>query len=155
VARAVAKSGASASVPPPPPPSRRPARGASGSGATPLPATPPPPPTALQGRLEQLQLSSLLIMLELERKAGVLTLRAHDTGRIFLNAGRVVGAKLEGQPALDGRECVYAMLPWREGAFSFTPKEVDMPDTVQSSTTHLLMEGARRLDERNRELANR
>lgn len=159
VARAVAQTSVGSSVPPPPPGARRaprPAQPPAASADGVPPSIPPPPPphrpsTALNGRLEQLQLSSLLIMMELERKAGVLTLHGPDRGRIFLHGGQVVGAKLEAYPGLEGRECVYAMLQWREGTFSFTPMEVDMPDTVQSSTTHLLMEGARRLDERNRE----
>ena len=48
------------------------------------------------------------------------------------------------------RMSVYEMLTWKAGAFSFNAMEVDMDDTVQSSTTHLLMEGARRIDEANR-----
>jgi len=113
---------------------------------------------ALNGRLEQLQLSSLLVMMEMERKAGVLTLRAltgpsgaGTTGRIFLKRGQVVSAKLDDQPVLGGRECVYEMLTWQTGTFSFSAMEVDMEDTIKSSTTHLLMEGARLIDEANRD----
>ena len=42
------------------------------------------------------------------------------------------------------------MLAWTRGTFSFAAMEVDMEDSVQSSTTHLLMEGARLIDEANR-----
>ena len=72
-------------------------------------------------------------------------------GRIFLRTGQVVSARLDARPDLDGRQSVYAMLMWRAGAFSFNAMEVDMEDTVQSSTTHLLMEGARLIDEANRD----
>jgi CheY-like chemotaxis protein len=110
--------------------------------------------TALNGRLEQLGLSSLLVMMEMERKDGVLSLRqteSADVGRIFMRGGQVVCARLDEQPQLGGRECVYAMLRWKHGTFSFNAMEVDMEDTVRSSTTHLLMEGARLIDEANRE----
>ena len=109
--------------------------------------------TALNGRLEQLGLSSLLVMMEMERKDGVLSLKDSDeegNGRIFLRGGQVVSAKLDNQPDLGGRECVYQMLGWKKGTFSFNAMEVEMEDTVQSSTTHLLMEGARLIDEANR-----
>ena len=110
--------------------------------------------TALNGRLEQLGLSSLLVMMEMERKDGVLTLKptdGDDIGRIFIRGGQVICAKLDGQPETPGRDCVYQMLRWKQGTFSFNAMEVDMEDTVQSSTTHLLMEGARLIDEANRE----
>ncbi len=110
--------------------------------------------TAMSGRLEQLGLSSLLVMMEMERKGGVITLKELESGvvgRIFLRTGQVVSARLDARPDLDGRQSVYAMLTWRAGAFSFNAMEVDMEDTVQSSTTHLLMEGARLIDEANRD----
>lgn len=110
--------------------------------------------TALNGKLEQLGLSSLLVMMEMERKDGVLSLKNGEggmVGRIFLRAGQVVSAKLDGLKALGGRECVYEMLSWTSGTFSFSATKVDMQDTVNSSTTHLLMEGARLIDEANRD----
>jgi len=116
------------------------------------PSRPPKRATALNGRLEQLQLSSLLVMMEMERKAGVLTLKGTTHGRIFLRGGQVICAKLDDRPELSGRECVYEMLRWDQGTFSFNAMEVDMEDTVNSTTTHLLMEGARLIDESNREV---
>ncbi len=109
--------------------------------------------TALNGRLEQLQLSSLLVMMEMERKAGLLSLKDSATGtvgRIFLRGGQVIAAKL-GDSNMAGRESVYEMLSWKAGTFSFNAMEVDMEDEIQSSTTHLLMEGARLIDEANRD----
>lgn len=110
--------------------------------------------TAMSGRLEQLGLSSLLVMMEMERKDGVITLKeleSGDVGRIFLRGGSVVSARVDNRGELDGRASVYTMLTWRAGAFSFNAMEVEMADTVNSTTTHLLMEGARLMDESNRE----
>ncbi|RMG98351.1 MAG: DUF4388 domain-containing protein [Deltaproteobacteria bacterium] len=107
----------------------------------------------MHGRLEQLGLSSLLVMMEMERKDGVLALadaETGQTGRVFLRKGQVIHATVDQEDDLGGRESVYHMIGWTKGTFSFAAMEVDMEDTVQSSTTHLLMEGARLLDERNR-----
>jgi CheY-like chemotaxis protein len=122
---------------------------------------PPPPPgaararraTALSGKIEQLGLSSLLVMMEMERKQGVLSMSSDDdmVGRVHLRGGQVVQAEIDGQPGLDGKECVYRMLGWRSGMFSFSATTVDVEDSVQASTTHLLMEGARLIDEAGRD----
>jgi CheY-like chemotaxis protein len=112
----------------------------------------------ISGSLDQLGLSSLLIVLEMERKSGVLVLshRADDgqieTGRVFLRAGRVARARIEGQelpglPLPKNHQAVYRMLTWTEGKFEFSSLEVDMEDEIKTSTTALLMEGARRIDE--------
>lgn len=109
--------------------------------------------TALNGRLEQLQLSSLLVMMEMERKDGILSLKDSRTGtvgRIFLRGGQVIAAKLS-KSNMAGKESVYEMLSWKAGTFSFNATEVDMEDEIKSSTTHLLMEGARLIDEANRD----
>lgn len=109
--------------------------------------------TALNGRLEQLQISSLLVMMEMERKDGLLSLKDSRTGtvgRIFLRGGQVISAKL-GESNMAGKESVYEMLSWKAGTFSFNAMEVEMEDEINSSTTHLLMEGARLIDEANRD----
>src|SRR5262249_16589606 len=92
-------------------------------------------PAAIHGTLEQLGLSSLLVMIEMERKSGILRLsRPSVTGRIFVREGRVVAARLEGdrapKEARRGAEAVYHMLTWSAGAFDFTAVEVEMEDEV-------------------------
>ncbi len=109
--------------------------------------------SGLRGRLEQLGLSSLLVMLEMERKDGLLLLKngEDDTvARFFLRRGQVIQARVEKRDDLDGRQSVYAALAWTKGKFSFSAMEVDMDDEIQSTTTGLLMEGARIMDEDNR-----
>ncbi len=93
-------------------------------------------------------------MMEMERKDGVLSLRDSDSamvGRIFLRKGQVISAKLDEAPDRSGKQCVYDMLAWQVGTFSFSATRVDMEDTINSSTTHLLMEGARLIDEAKRD----
>jgi CheY-like chemotaxis protein len=115
---------------------------------------PPPPPVprvGLAGTLGQVGLSSLLTLLELERKSGILvvTAKTGEVVRIFIDNGRVVQAFLEGRDELRHAEVVYFALRWSEGTFSFTSLEVEMDDEIESTTTHLLMEGARRIDEQS------
>jgi CheY-like chemotaxis protein len=105
----------------------------------------------IHGALDQLGLSSLLAMLEMERKSGVLVLqRGGEVGRVFVRDGKVVAARMESGTLADGAAAVYHLLTWPDGHFDFSAIEVDMEDQVRTSTTHLLMEGARRLDEANR-----
>jgi DNA-binding response OmpR family regulator len=109
----------------------------------------------IHGTLEQLGLSSLLVMIEMERKSGILRLeRTGATGRIFCREGRVIAARLDGDrappEARKGAESVYHLLTWGDGRFDFSAVDVDMEDEVQSTTTHLLMEGARLIDEGKR-----
>jgi CheY-like chemotaxis protein len=126
-------------------------RAPSEGGAGKSPGLKPPP--GIHGSLDQLGLSSLLIVLEMERKSGVLVLSRGgengqaEVGRVFLRSGRVARARLDGKLAPKNHTAVYHMLTWVDGSFEFTSLEVEMDDEVKTSTTALLMEGARRIDE--------
>ena len=107
-------------------------------------------PTGIHGTLDQLGLSSLLAMIDMERKSGILVLtRGRAVGRIFCRGGRVLSARLEGDGPFvrKGAEVIYQMLNWPDGRFDFTAVEVEMEDEIRTQTMHLLMEGARRIDE--------
>jgi DNA-binding response OmpR family regulator len=100
-----------------------------------------------RGDLGQLGVSAVLTVLEMERKSGILVLRNRQTGRVFIRAGRVLAASFDERPGSRGAEVVFELLTWKEGQFDFTSLEVDMEDQIGTSTTHLLREGARRIDE--------
>ena len=69
--------------------------------------------------------------------------------RVLRPRGRVVAAQShEGGPR--NADAVYAVLGWQRGKFEFNAFGVDMRDEVEMSTTGLLMEAARRLDEAQR-----
>jgi DNA-binding response OmpR family regulator len=107
----------------------------------------------LQGSLEQIGLSSLLLMLEIEKKSGVLVLTSHgdvDTARIFLRAGAIVSARLEGKELPKNEAVLYSLLGWHEGRFLFRSLAVDLEDEIHATTSALLLEGTRRLDESRR-----
>jgi CheY-like chemotaxis protein len=103
----------------------------------------------LRGDLAQVGLSSLLILIEMERKTGLLQLRAPNgpSAQILVRDGKVVHARLDDDDEPVDAECVYYLLTWGAGEFEFVMCLVEGNDRVNVSTTHLLMEGARLMDE--------
>src|SRR5262249_21279461 len=85
----------------------------------------------VSGSLDQLGLSALLVMLDMEKKSGVLVLsRKGETARIFLRQGRVVRAAVDGKALPRGADAVYHLLMWPDGRFEFSALDVDMDDEV-------------------------
>jgi len=114
------------------------------------------PPRGVSGTIEDISLASLLVLLEMERKHGLLIVTNCYTGercRVFLRDGRIVGAVLDDCPALRHAELLYHALTWQRGTFEFKALPVEMRDEVGATTTQLLMEASRRTDEADRELA--
>jgi CheY-like chemotaxis protein len=110
------------------------------------------PLSALRGAIDQISLSSVLVMLEMERKTGILLVeRIEGAARLFLRKGRIIRADLdEAAPNganTKGVNAVYEVLAWPHGDFDFLVGDVGGVDDIQTSTTHLLMESARRMDE--------
>jgi DNA-binding response OmpR family regulator len=106
--------------------------------------------TGLRGDLSQVGLSSLLVLIEMERKTGLLQLRAPEEGltaQILVREGKVVHARIDDVEEPIDAECVYYLLTWGAGEFEFIACLVEGVDRVSVSTTHLLMEGARLMDE--------
>jgi CheY-like chemotaxis protein len=104
----------------------------------------------LTGSLEEFGLSSVLIVLELERKSGVVVLHAEGgVGRLTLREGRVIRADIEGTAGRGGSLAVFEMLAWSHGRFEFQSGGVEGEDEIGASTSFLLLEGARLQDERN------
>jgi CheY-like chemotaxis protein len=115
------------------------------------------PPRGVSGAIEDISLASLLVLLEMERKHGLLVVTNGYTGercRVFLRDGRIVGAALDDCPALRHAELLYHALTWQRGTFAFKALPVEMRDEVGATTTQLLMEASRRTDEADRELAD-
>ncbi len=105
--------------------------------------------SGLRGDLSQVGLSSLLVLIEMERKTGLLQLRVADgpSAQILVREGKVVHARLDHATEPVDAECVYFLLTWNAGEFEFVTCVVEGVDRVNVSTTHLLMEGARLIDE--------
>ncbi|MDB4955226.1 MAG: response regulator receiver protein [Myxococcales bacterium] len=107
--------------------------------------------SSLRGDLSHVGLSSLLVLIEMERKTGLLQLRAPGgpTAQVLVREGKVVHARLDDADEPVDAECVYYLLTWGAGEFEFSTCVVEGTDRVSVSTTHLLMEGARLMDESN------
>jgi CheY-like chemotaxis protein len=106
------------------------------------------PLLALRGVLGEIGLGSLLVMLEMERKSGILIIETDTaTARFFLRKGHIMRAELDGVPPVSGAAAVYGVLGWKEGQFEFLIGDVGGVDEIQTSTTFLLIEAARRADE--------
>jgi CheY-like chemotaxis protein len=123
-----------------------------------LAAHAPPPPSeswemeglepALRGMLTSFGLSSLLMVIELERMSGVATLQSPSgVGRVAIRNGRVIRACVEGEHGMHGSHAIFEMLKWSKGTFAFDAGDVEGDDQIERSTSFLLMEAARIADE--------
>lgn len=101
---------------------------------------------AFAGDLKHLCPVELFQMLETGHKSGILTLSANRSeGTFTISDGQVIGAKFND---LSGDAAVYETLKFNEGSFSFNPQEISGENReITTSTTFLLMEGCRLLDE--------
>jgi CheY-like chemotaxis protein len=123
----------------------------SGAVARARPQSAEMPSAGIRGHLDQIGLSSLLVMMEMERKSGILVVKnADDAARLFLKNGSILAARFDNKAEPRGADAIYEVLSWTTGRFDFSSLEVEMEDEINSSTTHLMLEGARLLDEGSR-----
>jgi hypothetical protein len=103
-----------------------------------------------RGKLQEIGLPSLLGILELERRTGMIVLNL-EPGRgkayLLLSEGRVLRAHLDNRVEPRNAELVYGLIAGTRGTFDFRPSGVVFNDEIQCSTTRLLLEGARRMNE--------
>jgi len=102
----------------------------------------------LRGRLEEFGLATVLTFLDLERRSGQILVVAHDKiGRVWLRAGQVISARIEGSRRTN-RAAIYELLSWDSGCFAFTQGDLaSVRDEIGAPTTLLLVDAARRVDE--------
>ena len=106
--------------------------------------------TSFKGTLDQLGLPSLLSLLDMERKTGVLVLilePAKEKARINFYDGRVIKASYDKKEQPRNAQLIYELLAKSQGKFEFRNQVVPPKDEIQSATAHLLLEGARLIDE--------
>jgi hypothetical protein len=102
--------------------------------------------TALRGALAHFGLATVLTVLEMERRTGVLDLRGARRARIGLRDGQVVRAEIHGSD-VRGADAIFELLGWVDGGFVFRIGDVEPSDEVSRPTAMLLLEAARRADE--------
>jgi pSer/pThr/pTyr-binding forkhead associated (FHA) protein len=98
------------------------------------------------GDLAHLCPVELFQMLETGYKSGILSLKtALGEGAFSISNGRVVSARFNDKT---GETAVYETLKFNSGAFNFAPKDIKTENPeITVTTTMLLMEGCRLLDE--------
>jgi two-component system OmpR family response regulator len=114
--------------------------------------------SAFQGDIAQISLSTILTLLELERRSGRLKVAGKDgrKGEIELYDGKFVTARVVGMKGA-ATDLVRELLRWKEGNFAFKPeaektgeevtaiRHADVP--VRQSLTGLILEATRLEDE--------
>jgi len=106
-------------------------------------------PGVIQGRLEEMSILDLMQSLEMGQKSCRLTIR-HDreTCELFFAAGQCADAKLG---SVEGEEAVYQVVRWPAGEFEIDFNHAPERATISRTTTGLLMEALRLMDENARD----
>lgn len=105
-------------------------------------------PPAIEGRLELIGPSSALQMCHLGKLSGTFVVRSEDhLLEIRFRAGEIVGARTADA---EGVGVVHELLALNHGRFEFSPGPPGEGEPLGQSLEHLLLEGARILDERRR-----
>jgi len=116
----------------------------------PAPSSPVPVVLALlSGSIHEMPLPDLLQLFSNSRKSGALTIRSNrGIGKVYLRDGHVYHAEIESNPIVKPRKAFYRMFGWTEGDFDLKPLgDHHVAEEITESTTSLLLEGVRQLDE--------
>jgi CheY-like chemotaxis protein len=104
-------------------------------------------PGVIQGRLEEMSVTELMQSLEMGQKTCRLTLRrGGEEAELFFNAGQCKHAQLGGA---EGDTVAYQVIGWLDGDFEIEFGAASGRETITLSTTGLLMEAMRLMDEAN------
>jgi CheY-like chemotaxis protein len=107
-------------------------------------------PGVIQGRLEEMSILDLMQSLEMGQKTCKLTIRNGGSAcEIFFAAGQCQDAQLG---ELKGEPAVYEAVRWPAGEFEIDFNAAPSRATIERSTTGLLMEALRLMDENQQEI---
>ena len=102
----------------------------------------------VSGSLSEMGLPDLAQIIAHGRKSGRLVVRSQGReGEVHFLGGRVVHAVLG---EIVGREAFYELLAFTDGSFALDPSFQPAEQTIEASHENLILEGLRRIDERNR-----
>ena len=106
-------------------------------------------PGVVQGRLEEMSIMDLMQSLEMGQKSCRLSVRRNgETAELFFAGGQCKDARLG---TLQGEEAAFETIRWQGGEFEIDFNVSPERETIARSTTGLLMEGLRLLDEGQRD----
>jgi len=106
-------------------------------------------PGVIQGRLEEMSMMDLMQSLEIGQKSCRLTIHhGEDVCEIFFASGQCADARLG---ALEGEPAVFQAVRWPDGDFELDFNAAPTRSTISRTTTGLLMEALRLMDEGERD----
>lgn len=108
-------------------------------------------PGVIQGRLEEMNMTDLLQSLEMGQKSCRLVVRkGNEQSELFFASGQCRDAR---SGSVEGDDAVYKVILWTEGEFEidFNAASASSKTTTTRSTTGLLMEAMRLMDEASRD----
>ena len=101
----------------------------------------------IAGSLSEMSLPDVLQVISRTRKSGLLKIASGGyVGEIHLGEGEIYNAMFM---HLRGEEAVYTMVTLNDGEFSLDPSFTPADRVINHATENLLLEGMRRMDERN------
>ena len=104
-------------------------------------------PGVIQGRLEEMSVTELMQSLEMGQKSCCLTLRnGREQAQLYFAAGQCKHAQMG---SVEGDAVVYHAIGWSDGEFEIEFGATTPRTTTTLSTTGLLMEAMRLVDEAN------
>lgn len=108
-------------------------------------------PGVIQGRLEEMSILDLMQSLEMGQKSCRLTIRHEgDVCEMFFSSGQCADAKLG---ATEGEDAVFQVVRWPAGEFEIDFNFAATRSIISRTTTGLLMEALRLVDEGQRDNA--
>jgi CheY-like chemotaxis protein len=106
-------------------------------------------PGVVQGRLEEMSILDLMQSLEMGQKSCRLTIRRGDeSGELFFSSGQCTDAKMGSS---EGEAAVFQAVRWADGEFEIDFNSAPTRSTISRTTTGLLMEALRVMDEQQRD----
>jgi hypothetical protein len=103
---------------------------------------------ALQGNLEDFELTDVFQLIQLGQKDGGLRIQSEDdVGIVYFKGGIVIHAKTN---SIQGETAIDTILSWKKGRFVFNPNEETLERTVELPIQQVILEAARRIDEMNK-----
>lgn len=102
----------------------------------------------IAGELEDFQIVPIVQSLITEKKTGIfrVVFQNEFIGALYFMNGQIIDA--ECKPAPDGELAVYELLRHKRGRFAFDASMVPRPPVIEQDATSLLLEGCRRMDEK-------
>jgi len=102
-------------------------------------------PGVIQGRLEEMSIMDLMQSLEMGQKSCQLSIRrGEETCELFFSAGQCKDARFG---SLEGEAAVFQAVRWTDGEFEIDFNAAPSRSTISRTTTGLLMEALRLIDE--------